>query len=133
MHHLSRQLKALAHDARLMPANMFRPSSKCQKNDFRDAKDIAEAVQRPTMNFVAIKTAEQRDLQALHRVRERLLSQRTGIIARSAPFFSIAASPCTRGASTPRRATHPGSANRCPVTPDGADYRGSRRRLAAAR
>ncbi len=51
-----------------------------QKNDFRDAEAIAEAVQRPTMKFVATKTADQLDLQALHRVRERLVSQRTGII-----------------------------------------------------
>ena len=79
-HHLSRRLKALGHDARLMPAKDVRPYSKGQKNDFRDAEAIAEAVQRPTMKFVATKTADQLDLQALHRVRERLVSQRTGII-----------------------------------------------------
>jgi transposase len=79
-HHLSRKLKAFGHDARLMPAKYVRPYSKGQKNDFRDAEAIAEAVQRPTMKFVATKTAEQLDLQALHRVRERLVSQRTGII-----------------------------------------------------
>jgi transposase len=59
----------------------MRPYSKGQKNDFRDAEAIAEAVQRPTMKFVAPKTAEQLDLQALHRVRERLVSQ-AGIINR---------------------------------------------------
>src|SRR3974377_2319767 len=79
-HHLSRKLKALGHDARLMPAKYVRPYSKGQKNDFRDAEAIAEAVQRPTMEFVATKTADQLDLQALHRVRERLVSQRTGVI-----------------------------------------------------
>src|SRR5437660_2618938 len=79
-HHLSRKLKALGHDARLMPARYVRPYSKGQKNDFRDAEAIAEAVQRPTMKFVATKTADQLDLQALHRIRERLVSQRTGII-----------------------------------------------------
>lgn len=78
-HHLSRKLKALGHDARLMPAKYVRPYSKGQKNDFRDAEAIAEAVQRPTMKFVATKTTDQLDLQALHRVRERLVSQRTGI------------------------------------------------------
>jgi transposase len=62
--HLSRKLQALGHNARLMPAK------------FRDA----EAVQRPTMKFVATKTADQLDLQALHRVRERLVGQRTAII-----------------------------------------------------
>src|SRR5262245_26139552 len=77
-HHLSRKLQLLGHNARLMPAKYVRPYGKGQKNDFRDAEAIAEAVQRPTMKFVATKTADQLDLQALHRVRERLVSQRTG-------------------------------------------------------
>lgn len=64
-HHLSRKLASLGHDARLMPAKYVRPYSKGQKNDFNDADAIAEAVQRPTMKFVATKTAEQLDLQAL--------------------------------------------------------------------
>ncbi len=86
-HHLSRKLKELGHDARLMPAKYVRPYSKGQKNDFRDAEAIAEAVQRPTMKFVATKTADQLDLQALHRVRERLVSQRTGIINQIRAFL----------------------------------------------
>ena len=86
-HHLSRKLQALGHDARLMPAKYVRPYSKGQKNDFRDAEAIAEAVQRPTMKFVATKTVEQLDLQALHRVRERLVSQRTGIINQIRAFL----------------------------------------------
>jgi len=86
-HHLSRKLKLLGHDARLMPAKYVRAYSKGQKNDFRDAEAIAEAVQRPTMKFVATKTAEQLDLQALHRVRERLVSQRTGIINQIRAFL----------------------------------------------
>ena len=86
-HHLSRQLRALGHDARLMPAKYVRPYSKGQKNDFRDAEAIAEAVQRPTMKFVAMKTADQLDLQALHRVRERLVSQRTGTINQIRAFL----------------------------------------------
>src|SRR6201997_2345893 len=86
-HHLSRKLRTLGHDARLMPAKYVRPYSKGQKNDFRDAEAIAEAVQRPTMKFVATKTTEQLDLQALHRVRERLVSQRTGIINQIRAFL----------------------------------------------
>ena len=86
-HHLSRKLQMLGHDARLMPAKYVRPYSKGQKNDFRDAEAIAEAVQRPTMKFVATKTAEKLDLQALHRVRERLVSQRTGIINQIRAFL----------------------------------------------
>ncbi len=86
-HHLSRKLQSHGHDARLMPAKYVRPYSKGQKNDFRDAEAIAEAVQRPTMKFVATKTADQLDLQALHRVRERLVSQRTGIINQIRAFL----------------------------------------------
>jgi transposase len=86
-HHLSRKLKALGHDARLMPARYVRPYSKGQKNDFRDAEAIAEAVQRPTMRFVATKSTEQLDLQALHRVRERLVGQRTAIINQIRAFL----------------------------------------------
>src|SRR6516165_5891890 len=86
-HHLSRRLQAQGHDARLMPAKYVRPYSKGQKNDFRDAEAIAEAVGRPTMKFVATKTADQLDLQALHRVRERLVSQRTGIINQIRAFL----------------------------------------------
>jgi transposase len=86
-HHLSRRLKMLGHDARLMPAKYVRPYSKGQKNDFRDAEAIAEAVQRPTMKFVATKTADQLDLQALHRVRERLVSQRTGVVNQIRAFL----------------------------------------------
>src|SRR4030095_12029727 len=67
-HHLSRRLKLLGHDARLMPANYARQYSKGQKTASRDAGASAEAVQRATMKFVATKTAEQLDLQALHRV-----------------------------------------------------------------
>ena len=84
---LSRKLNSLGHNARLMPAKYVRPYSRGQKNDFRDAEAIAEAVQRPTMKFVATKTAEQLDLQALHRVRERLVSQRTGIINQIRAFL----------------------------------------------
>src|SRR5262249_2480018 len=61
---LSRKLQALDPDVRLMPAKCGGADGKGQKNDFRDAEAIAEAVQRPTMKFVATKTAEQLDLQA---------------------------------------------------------------------
>jgi transposase len=79
-HHIGRQLTALGHDVRLIPAQYVKPFLKGHKNDYRDAEAIAEAVQRPTMSFVAIKTPEQMDLLALHRVRSRLVGQRTGTI-----------------------------------------------------
>jgi transposase len=79
-HHIGRQLEALGHDVRLIPAQYVKPFLKGHKNDYRDAEAIAEAVQRPTMNFVRIKTPDQMDLLALHRVRFRLVSLRTGVI-----------------------------------------------------
>ena len=69
-----------------MPAKYVRPYSKGEKNDYRDAEAIAEAA-RPTMKFVATKSADQLDLQALHRVRERLVGQRTGIINQIRAFL----------------------------------------------
>ena len=79
-HHIARQIRALGHDVRLIPAQYVKPFLKGHKNDYRDAEAIAEAVQRPTMNFVAIKTPEQSDLLSLHRVRSRLVGQRTAVI-----------------------------------------------------
>ena len=95
-HHLSRRLPALGHDARLMPAKYVRVYSKGQKNDFRDAEAIAEAVQRPTMKFVATKTADQLDLQALHRVRERLSGSAPASSIRFAPSCWNAGLRCAR-------------------------------------
>ena len=99
-HHLSRKLKALGHDARLMPAKYVRPYSKGQKNDFRDAEAIADAVQRPTMKFVATKTADQLDMQALHRVGLRLICcgaamTAWGLVSRVSPVHT-AVRNCTR-------------------------------------
>jgi transposase len=68
-----------------MPAKYVRPDSNGQKNDLREA--IAEAVQRVTMKFVATKTDDQLDLQAVHRVRARPISQRTGIINQNRAFL----------------------------------------------
>jgi transposase len=64
-----------------------RPFVKSQKNDYVDAEAIAEAVQRPTMRFVPIKTEDQLDLQALHRVRERLVERRTAVINQFRAFL----------------------------------------------
>ena len=72
---------------RLIPPQFVRPFVKSNKNDYKDAEAIAEAVQRPTMRFVAIKTQDQLDLQALHRVRDRLVSRRTGVINQIRAFL----------------------------------------------
>ena len=74
-HHIGRQLAEIGHDVRLIPAQYVKPFLKGHKNDYRDAEAIAEAVQRPTMHFVTIKTPEQMDLLALHRVRSRVCAE----------------------------------------------------------
>jgi transposase len=79
-HHLGRQLVAQGHEVRLMSPEYVCPYVKAQKNDDRDAEAIAEAATRPTMRFVEIKSEAQLDMQSLHRARERLVVERTGLI-----------------------------------------------------
>jgi transposase len=79
-HFLARVLRAQGHEVKLMPAEYVRPFVKSNKNDYVDAEAIAEAVQRPTMRFVPIKSEAQLDLQALHRVRDRWMGRRTAVI-----------------------------------------------------
>lgn len=78
-HFIARTLVEMGHDARLMPAQFVKPYLRSQKNDFLDAEAIAEAVQRPRMRLVPIKTREQLELQATHRVRDRLVGRRTAV------------------------------------------------------
>jgi transposase len=68
------------HDVRLIPAQFVKPYRKSNKNDFLDAEAIAEAVSKQNMRFVPIKTQEQLDVQAVHRVRDRLVQRRTALI-----------------------------------------------------
>src|SRR3977135_3244785 len=75
-HHWSRELKALGHAVRLMPPAYVKPYVKRQKNDAADAEAICEAVTRPSMRFVEIKTCEQQGTLVLHRVRLMLMRQR---------------------------------------------------------
>src|SRR5271170_5500992 len=79
-HHLARALREQGHEVRLMPAQYVKPYVKTNKNDYLDAEAIAEAVQRPKMRFVPIKSDDQLDLQSLHRVRERWVMRRTAVI-----------------------------------------------------
>jgi transposase len=116
-----------------MPARYVRPYSKGQKNDFRDAEAIAEAVQRPTMKFVATKTADQLDLQALHRVRERLVGQRTGIINQIRAFLLERGVAVRQGLRFLHAELPTILATRCEVlSPHGPSHRGSGGRLAPA-
>jgi len=86
-HVLGRALAAQGHQVRLIPAQFVKPFVKSNKNDFIDAEAIAEAVQRPQMRFVPVKTEDQLDLQALHRVRDRLVSRRTSVINQIRAFL----------------------------------------------
>jgi transposase len=79
-HHLGRLFVAQGHEIRLMSPEYVRPYIKAQKNDDRDAEGIAEAASRPTMRFVELKNQEQLDIQTLHRVRSRLVAERTNLI-----------------------------------------------------
>lgn len=86
-HLIARTLQAQGHEVRLIAAQFVKPFVKSNKNDYIDAEAIAEAVQRPTMRFVPIKTEDQLDLQALHRVRDRLIARRTGVINQLRAFL----------------------------------------------
>jgi transposase len=79
-HFLGRALQQQGHEVRLIPAQYVKPYVKTNKSDYIDAEAIAEAVGRPTMRFVPIKSDDQLDLQSLHRVRERWVSRRTAVI-----------------------------------------------------
>jgi transposase len=79
-HDWARQLREQGHEVRLMAPQYVKPYVKTNNNDLRDAEAIAAAVTRPSMRFVPIKNIEQQDLQALHRVRERLMGARTALV-----------------------------------------------------
>ena len=76
-HYWARELQKLGHTVKLMAPQFVKPYVKSNKNDANDAEAICEAVARPTMRFVAVKTIAQQDIQAIHRVRSELVSHRT--------------------------------------------------------
>jgi transposase len=86
-HFLGRALSQQGHNVRLIPAQFVKPFLKSNKNDYLDAEAIAEAVDRDNLRFVPIKTDDQLDLQALHRVRDRLVSRRTAVINQVRAFL----------------------------------------------
>ncbi len=79
-HHWAREIRALGHEVRLMPASYVKPYVKRGKTDAADAEAICEAVTRPSMRFVPIKTAEQQAVLMLHRTRDLLVRQRTMLV-----------------------------------------------------
>jgi transposase len=79
-HHWAREIGALGHEVRLMPPHYVKPYVKRNKNDAADAEAICEAVTRPTMRFVAVKSTEQQGVLMLHRTRELMVRQRTMLV-----------------------------------------------------
>ena len=79
-HHWAREFRTLGHEVKLIAPQYVKPYVKGNKNDYNDAEAIAEAAQRPNMRFVSIKTQEQQDIQALHRLRERGVKERTALV-----------------------------------------------------
>jgi transposase len=96
-HHIARELVALGHEVKQVPPAYSRPFRQAHKNDFRDAHAVAEAVERRSTRCVPIKTDEQLDLQALHRVRSRLIGNRTAVINQIRGFLLEHGIPVRQG------------------------------------
>ncbi len=79
-HYWAREFQKLGHKVKLIAPQYVKPFVKGNKNDYNDALGIAEAAQRPSMRFVPIKSVEQHDLQMVHRLRERLVKNRTALV-----------------------------------------------------
>jgi transposase len=101
--HLARAMQRLGHEARRIAPKFIKAYLKSQKNDFNDAEAIAEAVSRPTMRFVAVKSNEQLDVQALHRLRDRLVRQRTAMINQIRAFLIEYGLPVKEGRAALQR------------------------------
>jgi transposase len=78
-HYWGRKLILMGHDVKLIPPQHVKPFVQGNKNDYNDARAIAEAVNRPRMSFVAVKTEEEHDIQAIHRIRSQCLRDRTAL------------------------------------------------------
>ncbi len=79
-HYWAREIEKLGHEVRLIGPKFVRPYVKANKNDASDAEAICEAASRPSMRFVAVKSAAQQDVQAVHRVRQQLVKTRTALV-----------------------------------------------------
>jgi len=96
-HYVARALIALGHEVKQVPPAYAKPFRQGHKNDFRDAHAVAEAVQRPSTRCVPVKTDDQLDLQALHRVRSRLIGERTAVTNQIRSFLLERGIPVRQG------------------------------------
>jgi transposase len=103
-HHWARELQKLGHTVKLIAPQFVKPYVKSNKNDANDAEAICEAVDRPTMRFVTIKTIAQQDLQAIHRIRSELVRQRTAKVNQIRGFLAEYGLVVGRQVATLRRA-----------------------------
>jgi transposase len=78
-HYWGRELRSLGHDVKLVPPQYVKPLVRGNKNDYNDARAIAESLDRPQISFVSVKTAEEHDMQAIHRMRSQCLRDRTAL------------------------------------------------------
>ena len=139
-HYWARELIKLGHEVRLMPPQYVKPYVKTNKHDAADAEACCEAVQRPGMRFVPVKDEQQQSLLMLHRIRDRLIAERTGTInairGHMAEFGMVAAQRGRRSEGSARHylgsrrrppaalgARAPGPAGRAPARDRGQDRR----------
>lgn len=116
-HYWARELIALGHDVRLIPTQYVRPFRRGGKNDANDAEAICDALSRPSINTVAVKSAEQQSVQSLHRSRERLIHQRTSTANQIRSLIAEEGVVCSRGITQLRRCLHEVIADPDGITP----------------
>src|SRR4051812_29611636 len=121
-HFVSRTLRALGHEPRIIPAIYVKPFVKGQKNDYNDAEAVAEAALRPNLRSVREKTQDELDLQAYHRIRARLVSRRTATINQIRAFLIEQGIAVRAGANALRQSLFPILKNRADeISPRMAD------------
>lgn len=103
-HYWGREIRRLGHEVRLIPPQYVKPYVKTNKNDYNDAEAICEAVSRPQMRFVSIKSIEHQDIQSVHRVREHLVKERTALVNQVRGLLSEYGLIVGQGVHTLRRA-----------------------------
>ncbi len=101
-HYWARQLNALGHEVKLMPAQYVKAYVRGNKNDYNDALAIVEAVVRPEMRYVTIKTPAQQDIQALHRLRAGCVGMRTTLCNQLRGLAGEYGLVCAKGVATLR-------------------------------